>query len=438
MLRTTNKAVSSLMDKLIGSESEYSLENRFFNSICVLIFIMLIIFIPVDFVLGIHTMAWVFLGHFPLLCIIYYYALFKKKYEGSVVIVGILMQVVLVLNFFYNDGLQGPTILYFFLVASLTTTISNDRWKFIWLIVNLVTGLALISVYFYYPDSIKYSYNYVGYRMLDIGVSFTICMVLIYWNNKFILENYALQKKRAEDRTEQLLDQSEKLKTLHTEKDRLFSIVSHDFRGPLASIENGLEVLHNIDLSEDEKLQLVGQLLAQVKITSGMLENILHWSKNQMKVTEPTFQKVNVRQAIEKAKESLHLIIDQKEIVIHNEISPTEYIQTDIELLQVVLRNLISNAVKFSPIGSEVKINGYNVQDFFELEIKDQGIGMSEEQIDRIFSFRAQSTYGTANEKGMGLGLFLTNELVQKIGGKIKVNSSIDKGTIFKVHLPIM
>jgi two-component system sensor histidine kinase/response regulator len=437
MSKTGKQAITSLLDKLIGSESEYSLENRFFNSICILLFIMIIIFIPVDFVLGINTMAWIFLAHFPLLCVVYYFSLFKKKYQLSVLIVGVLMQGVLILNFFYNDGIDGPTIIYFFLVASLTTTISNDRLKFIWLIVNLITGLSLIFIQYLIPETIKYSYELRQYRILDIAVSFIICTVLIYWNTKFILVNYTLQKNRAEAQTKQLTDQAEKLTQLHAEKDRLFSIVSHDFRSPLASIENGLELIQSVQLTEDERKTITGQLVAQVKNTAEMLDNILHWSRNQIQSTVPVFQLLNIHEAIQQSTESLLLLSNQKGISIHNEVDPTLTVHIDAEILQVVLRNLISNAVKFSPAGSEVRIKGVHKKDFVELEIIDQGIGISEEQMETIFSFKAKSTFGTSNEKGMGLGLFLTNELIQKIGGYIQVSSSLNQGTIFKVIFPV-
>jgi len=423
--------------KAVGSESEFSLENRLFNGACIFLFFMLTMFVPINVILGLYPLAGLFVLCLPILTYFYYLARFKKKLSGSIEFMAISMIVILAINFVYNDGLSGPSLLYFFLVTSLATTISKPRQRFIWVLLYITVGVALISLEIVHPDLILLTYQTEGARMLDIIASFIICMIIIFFNTRFILNNYAREKEISESKSVDLELQKKELEQLNKEKDKLFSIISHDFRSPLAALQTTLELMNSQILSKDEEKELTTQMLAQLKVTSNMLDNVLVWSKAQLSNSGADLIPLHLNDEVNKCLETLRPVLDKKDIQVNKDISEELLIMADTEMLQVILRNLISNACKFSHAGSEIRIRAIKSDGHARIRVEDDGAGIPNSQQGDLFTFEARSTYGTHNEKGIGLGLFLTREFVLRQNGEISFDSIEGQGTAFEVLLPL-
>ncbi|MFH1197203.1 MAG: PAS domain-containing sensor histidine kinase [bacterium] len=245
------------------------------------------------------------------------------------------------------------------------------------------------------------------------------------------------QFKEAEDQLKKL---TEDLKDVIATKDKLFSIIAHDLRNPFSTL---LGVAHLIveeynDLSEEERRMYISNLEKSAKTTYDLLENLLFWSRAQTQNIGYNPSTIIVSNLIEKNISLLSSSALSKEIKIENLIKDTPEVIADSNLIDIVIRNLISNAVKFTPIGGKIiidsKVNGTKIY----ISVSDTGIGMPVEKINRLMlSKQIDSSPGTRNERGTGLGLILCKDFIEVNKGDLKINSEINKGTTITFSLPL-
>ena len=233
----------------------------------------------------------------------------------------------------------------------------------------------------------------------------------------------------------QLELQKKELMELNRFKDKVFSIVSHDFRSPLNSLKGTLALYLKGMISHEEMNSLASGLLEKLNTTSYMLDNLLNWAKNQLQGIHTNPKETDVYKLV---KENIDLVrpqADKKGIELKGEYSRPVWAYADEEMIKLVLRNLISNAVKFSFKGGEVRVTISEEQDRIITAVHDRGIGMNVKQMKNLFNPSAETMPGTSNEKGMGLGLLLCKEFVENNGGKIWVESKEGEGSSFYFSL---
>jgi signal transduction histidine kinase len=267
----------------------------------------------------------------------------------------------------------------------------------------------------------------------SIVLFFSVLLPLIGFLAMVLLYNYN-QKKEINT---QLSEQKEELQTLNTVKDRLFSIISHDLRSPLANLEAILKLMESGDLSHEEVMMLSSQLTHNVQETSYMLDNLLQWSKSQMRGILPKKELVNIPELCREVVSFFNAQADKKAIDIR--ISKTDSLMTlvDKEMIKLVLRNLVANAIKFTPSGGTIGIEVKNDKGQIIVSVTDSGIGMADSILEKLFTLEGISTQGTQNEKGTGLGLLLCKDFIELNNGKIWAESTVGKGSIFYFSLPI-
>lgn len=237
-----------------------------------------------------------------------------------------------------------------------------------------------------------------------------------------------------------LVQNSEKeLKELNATKDKFFSIVAHDLKNPFQGILGFVELLYN-DLEEfDEKeLKLViGQIKEATESAYDLVLNLLEWSRLQLNrvIFNPTV--LNLKDLASRQILTLNAQATAKRITLKSELAGDEYVFADENMIGMVMRNLLSNAIKFTNEGGEIMIRSNLLPKFIDVEIKDNGIGISQENIQKLFKVNQQVVVqGTAKEKGTGLGLILCKEFIEKHKGKIWVESRLGSGSSFHVLLP--
>lgn len=239
--------------------------------------------------------------------------------------------------------------------------------------------------------------------------------------NKLLLEHQEEIKKR-----------SVELEQLNQVKDKFLSIVSHDLRAPINALSGILNLAEQKNLSQEEFKQLVGELRKQFDNARALISNLLDWALLQMDKLKIQPVKAELATVVE---ENLRMVesMQSKQIQFINEVPSGIYGSADLNMLNLILRNLLLNAIKFSEIGGKIEVTGKNFDDHFAvIAIKDHGIGISPEAQKMIFDKSyGYSSRGTANEKGTGLGLILCKEFVEKNGGKIWFESEEWKGSTF-------
>jgi len=232
----------------------------------------------------------------------------------------------------------------------------------------------------------------------------------------------------------------ENLLELNATKEKLFSIISHDLRSSLGSVLSYSDILlENLDQYSVTKIrQFVNDIYQSSKNTFELLENLLDWSRLQTERLTQRKETHNLKTNIDNICQLYGEIAKKKKISLQNNIQPEVFIYCDIDMTKTVLRNLISNAIKFTNAGGLVSVNFIQNDTNIEIQVMDSGVGIKAENIPNLFSIvKSISTPGTNNEKGTGLGLMLCKDLIEKQGGKIWVESEFGKGSTFKFTLPL-
>lgn len=234
--------------------------------------------------------------------------------------------------------------------------------------------------------------------------------------------------------------QKEQLTISNDVKNKIFSIIAHDLRGPIASLQSFFDIIEEDyydEIPEDLK-DILSQLKSGNAQISTILDNLLNWAKTQMSELTPKIQEVNIFDLVEENINLLQRLAEAKEITILNEIPSNLKANSDLEMTKIVFRNLIQNAIKFTKQKGVIKVQVNPSEDKTKVELMviDSGVGMSEEKVNTLFNLKSnKSTYGTNNEKGTGLGLVLCNDFVKICGGKLKVTSKLNIGTTITVTL---
>jgi two-component system sensor histidine kinase/response regulator len=249
--------------------------------------------------------------------------------------------------------------------------------------------------------------------------------------------NILLEEKINEvDKANKLLKESEEdLKILNATKDKFFSIIAHDLRNPFNALHGLAQYLFEnySDFSENEVKESLEIIYNSADDLLELLENLLHWSRTQRGKIQLTPTDIKLSEVVNKIFNQIRMNADKKKINLVNEIPSDHIIIADLDMLTVVLRNLISNAIKFSNKKGFIRVAKKESDDYTEISVMDNGVGITKENIKKLFRIDIHhSTSGTSEEQGSGLGLILCREFVEQHGGKIWVESEKNVGSTFK------
>jgi two-component system, sensor histidine kinase and response regulator len=258
-----------------------------------------------------------------------------------------------------------------------------------------------------------------------------LVMVVIYLSQrKTKIYNKLLEQKNAE-----IEIQKEELTKLNDVKDKMFSVVSHDIRSPLSSLQSMLDLYADKIITTEEVKELMPEVTAHVTNTASFVDNLLYWSKSQFTGLQVAKTLFNLNTSLEREMRLLEQKSQQKQITIEKQIGEQHFVFGDENMIGIVLRNLLNNALKFTKVGGVVYVIVTENETANIVCVKDNGIGMNEDQLNKLFA-TSTTTLGTTNEKGAGLGLILCKDFIEKNGGKIWATSEVDKGSSFYIELP--
>lgn len=378
----------------------------------------------------------IILGLLIELSYLYYLSRFKHRFNISRIIFAVNSYAFLILNYFYNSGINGPTLIAFFLTYVFLLAIFSRKTYPIWTALHIVTGSALLMVSFFKPESAPYSYIAEGARVTDFIVTYVTMLLFSFFALDFIRANYDYEKKSATDKAHAIEAHNKELEKVNSEKNKLFSIVSHDLRSPLNTIQSYMELLSSDLLDAQEKAVAEKELLTLTKNTSDLLFNLLSWSKTQMEGVHAKLREQNLFNILAGTINTQHAIASQKDISFTNNISKTASAICDEDMVQLVVRNLLNNAIKFTPTFGKITVDTIQTDKEVIISISDSGKGIPLEQQKEIFSLKIRSTYGTNNEKGIGLGLVLCKDYIELQNGSIWFESVPNEQTVFHISLP--
>lgn len=278
----------------------------------------------------------------------------------------------------------------------------------------------------------------ISYILVGAFALASTFLLLIYLKRKSRIKytrELEEKNKQIQEKNEAILSQSKNLEEINVVKDKLFSIVSHDLKDSVTSIKGFIDLLKDGSLSNEEFNELVPELSENADNASLLLFNLLNWSKSQMESLEPKPEYFNIKEVFKDKIKLVEQKIEKKKIILVDE-TANDTIYADRSMVEIIIQNLLTNAVKFCHEGDVISISNSIENGKSLFYIKDTGVGISEENLDKLFKSNSFTTIGTTNEKGTGLGLTICKELVELNHGKIWVESSVNIGSKFYVELP--
>lgn len=227
---------------------------------------------------------------------------------------------------------------------------------------------------------------------------------------------------------------AEELAHLNATKDRLLSIVSHDVRTPVGAMCQVMrDMTDNYDqLDETDRKAKLVMLRTSSEALNDRMENIIHWVKGELENSQIVPVNFNLSELVDECIKTQGMIITAKSLKVSNEVPKAMMVHDDVNVVRLVMQNLLSNAVKFSYPDGEVSVKAEEKGGRIWIEVSDNGMGISEKKLEKIFNFMTSSACGTSGESGTGIGLFVSKQLVDKIGGEITIESRKDEGTVVR------
>jgi two-component system sensor histidine kinase/response regulator len=244
------------------------------------------------------------------------------------------------------------------------------------------------------------------------------------------------QKADISGKAQLLEEQTHQLTELNSLKNKLFSIIAHDLKSPLYALRNLFRNVQLYDLPGDEIKILIPEVVNELTYTTGLMENLLQWAKSQMQAESVKPQLLDIARVTKEVMQLLRLQAEAKHIYLNTTIERPVYVYADKDMINLVLRNLVSNAIKFTPESGSIYIGAREKRSHIEVLVQDTGMGISPEGLQKLMDSNYFSTRGTIGEAGTGLGLMLCKEFLSRNGGEMRIESEPGKGSIVSFTLP--
>jgi signal transduction histidine kinase len=271
------------------------------------------------------------------------------------------------------------------------------------------------------------------------GFLMVVAFVLVRSNRKVKDVNSELEESNEKIRevNKTVKEQNDELEQVNQVKNKLFAIIAHDLRSPLSSLQSLIYLIREHDLSKSERNNILDSLDQNIQDNSNMMDNLLAWAKAQMNGVQLNKRVFKLAEASKAVTEQIRFQAENKGISIETKVVDNLTVKADYDIVKLVLRNLIANAIKFSKENDTITIRAGKSEEYAEVQIIDEGMGIKAEDQSKLFGNEHFTTRGTKNEKGSGLGLNLSKEYIEEHGGNLWFESEYKVGTTFFFTLPL-
>jgi two-component system, sensor histidine kinase and response regulator len=367
-----------------------------------------------------------------LVLILYYFVRFKRIVDPIIIPTITISIFGISTIWIFNGGINGSNIMPAFVILILGLIVVPDKIKKYIIILFIAINIFILLIQFYRPDLIT-NFSTETERWVDNLITLIYTSFFIFLIIRFVHKNYTIERLRAE-KSENRLHQ------LNVDKDRFISILSHDLKSPFNNLiglsEVLLEDVREIDIDEIE--DIANNINKSARITYNLLEDILTWARAQQGKIPFKPQILSFADICKNILETLCQNAASKNITINCLATDHLNVFADIDMLKTILRNLVSNAIKFTNNGGTISISATQTDSNITISVTDNGVGITQQNLTKLFDIsEVLTTKGTAEETGTGLGLLLCKEFVEKHSGKIWVESEAGKGSDFKFTIPI-
>jgi len=407
--------------------------------------------IPVIGFAGNLSLGSVIIACLPVLVSVLVFYLHKQfRYELALLFYFILYPVLT--QFVYLNGINLGGELYFIFYGLLSVfLLKNVGYMLMSIAFSMVPYFILSVLVKEFQFSLAaenkeiYVFNqalailFIFYGLYLIKKEMTSYQFRVLRKNRLLTQQYQQieqQKAALERQAVDLRATTAELTEMNALKNKLFSVISHDLKSPMYALRTLFANVQQYNVPAHDVKLMVPEVLNDLNYTIGLMENMLAWSKNQMQGQQVNKQVVDITKVITEVIHLLRTPAEAKQILVeHNTEGPVLAI-ADKEMVHLVLRNLISNAIKFTPQCGTITVGAVETESFAEVFVQDTGVGISAEALKKINAQSFYTTRGTSAEAGTGLGLMLCKEFLQHNGGRMHIESEPGQGSLFSFTLP--
>ena len=430
IIARTLHSIGTIWEYLKGSDQAFSLQQRIYHSICVATMLVIGYNIPFTLLVGLYKMALLSTALLVLQFFFYYLSRYKNQLYTSMVIYSVNIHIFFAINYYLSSGIQGTALHSFTISYFLIIAISKKQHYWYWTIGNLAVVGSLILDEYTHPELIYNRYGSRSSQFIDVASTYTVNLLLIFAALTYIINNYDREKRAAKEN-------ELSMKRLSEEKSKLISMISHDFRTPLRNIQGYLTILKRTDLTDDERGRMEMELEKSTTETQGLLDNLLSWTLKHLQDGQVDIVPINLADCLKDQLSNFERAAGFKHVHFNNSLPDELQIKVNPAMFQLIVRNLLENALKFSPSGGTVSLIGERRATTCLLRIRDTGAGIALEDQQHIFSLNIRSSFGTDGEKGVGLGLALCKEFADLQSIALAFESRVGEGTEWTLSIPI-
>ncbi|SMO37871.1 Signal transduction histidine kinase [Saccharicrinis carchari] len=416
---------------LVGNKESYNLENKIYDSVSLF-----------GAVAGIAAIIWYSKPGFSLIpdaavlvavaayCVLYCLSRFKKIYNAVILFFTTLgfLSVLWILN----EGLMGSIPILYIASIAIFIAVSKPKYHLLFLTITILNFAVLIFLDNQYDDALSLPNPNIVLKESNLILAYIAAIIIVYLITRYI-------KNTLEKENKEIINQKLELQRLNCSKDLFFNIIAHDLRMPFTGILGVTDIMcdktNKLTLKEMQEFALLIHK-SSVKAFE-LLESLLEWGRIQHGKIDMNPQRLNLKNITANSVNYFKEEYSNKEIKISNLVPAAIDICTDVHILKTIQRNLIHNAIKFTPNGGEILIS---IEDDHDgkvvMVIQDSGIGMNEKMVQHLFNIGSNTNrLGTNGESSTGLGLIICKKLVEKLGGELTVESTLNAGSKFKFDL---
>ncbi len=334
-----------------------------------------------------------------------------------------------------NGGFSGPILLYYSILPNCLAIFLNRKESYISLVLGYFITIIFLVIYFL-NDSWIVPYESKLVQLIDYSIS----LFMVTWSVLEISLFYKEQQKKLlshlEEKNRLIELQYSGLQDLDNYKNAVFATLSHDIKTPIKNAKTIFDLLLDDDLDKEEKKKIIELASIQMAETGSLVENILYWAKSQMNGLKINKTEFKLNEVTENVLNNNQIQLSYKKIELQKNIPEGIIAYGDREFFEIILGNLIKNAIKYSNTGGKITIlTRTNADRMIDIQVIDEGVGIPTERLNDIFS-AGSSTRGTLNEKGTGLGLKISKLYTELNGGEIYIFSKAGLGSKIGFTIP--
>ncbi len=413
------------------------LQHRIAVIFVLLTFSAIILFGFTDYILGLNPIlgkirvvyALLFMGCFVLMV----------RYNRFFLSINLMLGLILIfslVNYYFNDGFQGPTIFNLFVFIVAVAIFFKNPFNLIWWLACI--GSYLLLFYLEIEGLVLVSKNYKNLQDLfwDNAISIALCAVFIFIGIYLLIINYRRQQENLLELQKVNERQLAELTSLNQKKNELIALLSHDLRGPIGTLSATLGLVDQGVLEEEDLAQILAKLKSQSFQLNQVLENTLAWVTSEMDTKAPEKKETDLLQLGELMRDTMQIeAINKSQNLEFELIGENQHMLLEIKEVKIILKNLLDNAVKFTKAGETIGLRLIVKPDLIRWEVRNPGETITENQQLFLFEFKGKSSLGTQKEKGAGLGLSLCKKIADSLGMRLGYQIERENENLFYLEI---